>query len=92
MRRRYPPGIVGIAIVTLALAGCGEDPGIQQGPVSFKSTSTEPFHAMSEQMKKITQERIHTKKSEGAGNSAAASKGAGESRPGAESKPAAKGG
>jgi len=47
---------------------------------------------MSEQMKKITQEGIHTKKSEGAGNPAAASKGAGESRPGAESKPAAKGG
>jgi hypothetical protein len=90
MRRRCLPGIVGLVVVTLASADCGEDPGIQQGPVSFKSTSTEPFNALTDQMKKTTQEKLHTKKSEGDGKPAAEPKAA-ESRPGAESKPAAKG-
>jgi hypothetical protein len=92
MRRRLPPGLAGIAIVALALVGCGEDPGIQQGTVPFKSTGTEPFNALSEQMKKTTRDKLHTKKSEGARDPAAASKGAGASQPGAESKPATKGG
>ncbi len=91
MRRRHPPEIAGISLVTIALIGCGEDPGIQQGTVPFKSTSTEPFKALSDQMKRTTQEKLHTKKSEVDGGPAAEPEAA-ESRPGAVSKPAAKGG
>jgi hypothetical protein len=88
MRRRHPPGIAGIPLAALALIGCGEDPAIQQGTVPFKSTRTEPFNALTDQMKKTTREKIHMKKAQGDSKPADASEGAGESRPGAESKPA----
>jgi hypothetical protein len=88
MRGRHALGIAGFALASLALAGCGEDPGIQQGPVPFKSTNTEQFNSLTDQMKKTTQEQAHTKKSEEGRKATAAPKGAGEARPGAESKPA----
>ena len=88
MRRGRPPGIAGIALAALASAGCGEDPGIEQGTVPFKSTSTEPFRPLADQMKTTTQGKIHTKKSGEDSKPAAASKGAGESRPGAGSQTA----
>jgi hypothetical protein len=88
MPRGRPPDIAGIAIAALALAGCGEDPGIQQGTVPFQSTSTGPFHSLSDQMKKTTRGGLHTKKSEGGGKPAAVPQGVSESQPGAGSKPA----
>ena len=51
-------GSSGIALAALALAGCGEDPGIEQGSVPFKGTNTEPLDPLINEMKKNMQEQV----------------------------------
>ena len=93
MPRGRPPDIAGIAIAALALAGCGEDPGIQQGTVPFKGTPTEgALDSLKDEMQKNMRSRAYLKRDDESGKPADASKGAGESKPAAESKPATTGG
>jgi hypothetical protein len=93
MRGPHPVGIVGVVLGALALAGCGEDPGIQQGTVPFKGTSTEgALDSLKDEMQKNMRNRPYLKRDDESGKPADASKGAGESKPAAESKPATKGG
>jgi hypothetical protein len=85
--RPQPLAIAGIALAALALAGCGEDPGVEQGTVPFTGTNTAPLDPLSSEMKKKMQDKSYVKKSDGNGEPAAESKGAGESGPAAESRP-----
>src|SRR5262249_6269171 len=70
-----------------ALAGCS-DTGTSEGPVPFKSGSTEQFNAMENQMQKTVQHQAYTKSSAGTAKPAEKSKSAGESKPAGESKSA----
>jgi hypothetical protein len=53
--------IAGI-IAALALAGCGDDSDVQQGPVPFKSGNVEQLAPMKNQMGEIVKSKAHTKR------------------------------
>jgi hypothetical protein len=87
--RRQTPALAAIALAALALDGCGEDPGIQQGTVPFQGTNTAPLDPLTSQMKKKMQDKSYVNKSEEGDKPAGESKPTTESRPAADSKPAA---
>jgi hypothetical protein len=96
--RPHHPGIIGTALAMLALAGCGEDPGIEQGSVPFKKSPGEPYASQIDEMKKVSREQAYVKKGVEGGKPAADSgpvpdsKPAADSGPAADTKPATKGG
>ena len=87
--------IASIVLGLMAVAGCGEDPGIDQGPVDFSGTRTEALGSMKNEMQKNMQNRPYAKEGSEAGKPGAASTEAAETKPpteaasGAETKPAA---
>jgi hypothetical protein len=83
--RRICLGIAGI--VLSVLAGCS-DTSVQEGPVPFKGTSTEPFNAMKNQMQKNVQGGTYGKTGEAAKPGADAKTAAPTTTPGSEAKPA----
>jgi hypothetical protein len=87
--RPHHPGIIGTALAALALSGCGEDPGIEQGTVPFKKSPTEPYTSQINEMKKVAREQAYVKKSEEGGRPAADSRPADDSKPAPDSRPAA---
>ena len=80
-------GIAGATLTALALSGCGEDPGVEQGSVPFKGTSTESLNALSNQMKNKAQEQVKKADDEKADE---ARKPADEARKPADARPGAK--
>lgn len=89
MRRHHPRRIAGLAAAALALAGCGEDPGIEEGVVPPRGTDTSSLAPLRDDMIKNMQDRSYLKKSGGEGESAATSGGAAGSKPPAGSGSAA---
>jgi hypothetical protein len=89
MRRHHLPWIV---LGSLALAGCGEDPGVESGSVPFKAAPTAGLDSMKAEMQKNMREKAYLKKDDEPGKPAAAPREAGESKSSAETKPATKGG
>ncbi len=93
---RSGPRIAGI-VLAAALAGCS-DPGVQEGPVPFKGTSTEPLNALKNEMKKNATTQAYAFKPDADGkpvhepkaaeNKAAEPKPAGDTKPVAETKAA----
>jgi hypothetical protein len=63
--RPHHPVIVATALAALALCGCGEDPGIEQGSVPFKKSRSEPYASQIDEMKKVVREQAYVKKSGG---------------------------
>jgi hypothetical protein len=58
MRRLSIAGI----IAALALAGCSDDSGVQEGPLPFKSGNVEQLGQMKNQMGDILKNKAHTKR------------------------------
>jgi hypothetical protein len=93
--RRRTLAMAAMAMVAMALDGCGEDPGIEQGTVPWKGSDTAPLDPLKSQMTKNMQDKSYIHKGEegekpaGESKPAAESKPAGESRPAGESKAAA---
>jgi hypothetical protein len=86
MRGPYVRGIAGIALGLLASAGCGEDPGVEQGTVPFKETPTESLNSLKSEMQKNMQTRAYLKRDVEANQPAA------KANPAAGPQSAAKGG
>jgi hypothetical protein len=72
--------IAGI-VAALALAGCGDDSGVTEGTVPFKSGNVEQVGAMRNQMIEAAKAKTYTKRPVPEGKAAS------ESKPAAESKP-----
>ena len=66
MRRHRPSTIAALAMAAAALAGCGEDPGIEEGLVPPKSTDTSPLVPLRDDMIKRMRDRSYLRKSGGA--------------------------
>jgi hypothetical protein len=73
VRRDHLLAVAAIAAVGLALAGCGEDPGIEEGSVHFQGTKTEALDPLVNDMKKKMRENSYLKNSAEDGKSAATS-------------------
>ena len=82
--RRICLGFAGAILAVLA--GCS-DSGVQDGPIPFKGTSTEPFNAMKNQMAKNVQSQAYATKPAGDTKSTAETKPATQTKPAAETKP-----
>jgi hypothetical protein len=79
MSRPVPPRIAGVAVAALVLAGCGEDPGIEEGLVPPKGTDTSSLVPLRDDMIRNMQNRSYLMKSEGGDRPAATPGGATES-------------
>jgi hypothetical protein len=78
MRRLRIAGFV----AALALAGCGEDTGVTEGTLPFKSGNVDQLAPMKNQMNEIVKAKMHTKR---------AGEGKAEAAPTGEAKPSAAG-
>lgn len=90
--RPRPLTITALALAALAVEGCGEDPGIQQGTLPFAGTDTAPLEPMSSEMKKKMHDKSYVNKLDENGKVSAGPARAAESRPAGEPKPAKKDG
>jgi len=78
--------IAGI-VAAFALAGCGEDAGVTEGTVPFRSGNVEQLAPLKNQMNEAVKSKAYTKRPSGEGKPATESKPAGESKPAAQGKP-----
>jgi hypothetical protein len=78
--------IAGI-VAALGLAGCGEDSGVTEGPVPFKSGNVDQLAPLKNQMTEAVKSKAYTKRPAAESTPATESKPAAASKPTAESKP-----
>jgi hypothetical protein len=78
--------IAGIAAV-LALAGCGEESGVTEGTVPFKTGNVEQLAPMKNRMNETVKSKAYMTKPPAEGKPAAESRPAGESKPAPSGKP-----
>jgi hypothetical protein len=79
--------MAGPAIAAMALAGCGDDPQLEQGTFPFKGNDTSSFGPLRDEMSRSAREPSYLKKSAGDGRPAATPEGVTGSRPSAGSEP-----
>ncbi len=72
MRRDRSPTIAGLVLVAMALtvAGCGEDPALEQGTFPFKGTDTSALAPLREEMTRKMQAQVGPSKDQPAGTTA----------------------
>jgi len=77
--------IAGI-VAAFAVAGCGDDSGVTEGTVPFKTGNVDQLAPLKNQMTEAAKAKAYTKKPAGEGKPATAGKPAGEAKP-QEKKP-----
>jgi hypothetical protein len=77
--------IAGI-VAAFALAGCGDDSGVTEGTLPFRSGNVDQLAPLKNQMTEVVKAKAYTKRPAGEGKPASEAKPAGEAKP-AEKKP-----
>ncbi len=58
MRPDRSPTIAGLALAVMAVAGCGEDPALEQGTFPFKGTDTSALAPLRDEMTRKMQAQV----------------------------------